>query len=140
MLLRYEDHNSMAHSIESRVPFLTPQIVSFIFSLPEEYLIDGNGLTKSVFRQAMRGIVPDPILDRQDKVGFQTPEKHILTTLRPWVEKIFNSPVARDLPAMNIEQVKKDYYQVLAGRQRFDFRIWRWINFVRWAELFNVTF
>ena len=60
MLLRYEDHNSMAHSIESRVPFLTPEIVNFIFSLPEEYIIDNHGLTKSIFREAMRGIAPGP--------------------------------------------------------------------------------
>jgi asparagine synthase (glutamine-hydrolysing) len=140
MLLRYEDHNSMAHSIESRVPFLTPEIVTFIFSLPEEYIIDRNGLTKSIFRQAMRGIVPDPILDRRDKVGFQTPEKHLLTTLKPWVEKVLNSPTAHELPLMNMAQVRKEFSQILAGKQSFDFRLWRWINFVRWAEIFNVAF
>lgn len=140
MLLRYEDHNSMAHSIESRVPFLTPEIVSFIFSLPEEYIIDRNSVTKSVFRQAMRGIIPDPILDRQDKIGFESPERHLLTTLRPWVENIFNSPAARELPLMEMQQVKTDFDQVLAGGRRFDTRIWRWINFIRWVEIFNVTF
>jgi asparagine synthase (glutamine-hydrolysing) len=140
MLLRYEDRNSMAHSIESRVPFLTPEIVSFIFSLPEQYIIDTNGVTKSVFRQAMLGIVPDSILERRDKIGFQTPEKRLLTILKPWVEKILNSPRARELPAMNMEHAKQDFYEMLAGKRSFDFRIWRWINFVRWAEIFNVTF
>lgn len=140
MLLRYEDHNSMAHSIESRVPFLTPEIVSFIFSLPEEYIINHNGVTKSVFRQAMRGIVPDPILDRQDKIGFETPERHLLTTLAPWVETIFNSPDLPEFPLLNIQQVKMDYEEIQAGRKRFDARCWRWINFIRWAEIFRVTF
>lgn len=139
MLLRYEDHNSMAHSIESRVPFLTPEIVSFIFSLPEEYIIDNDGVTKSVFRKAMRGIVPDPILDRRDKIGFQTPERHLLTALKPWVESTLNSPAARELPMMNVQQAKLDYDQVLAGTKKFDYRIWRWLNFIRWAELYNIT-
>jgi asparagine synthase (glutamine-hydrolysing) len=140
MLLRYEDHNSMAHSIESRVPFLTPAIVDFIFSLPEKYIISDEGVTKSVFRQAMRGIVPDPILDRRDKIGFQTPEKNLLTTLKPWVENILSSPYAREIPAINIQQVKIDYYQTLAGKRKFDYRIWRLINFLRWAEIYKVSF
>jgi asparagine synthase (glutamine-hydrolysing) len=74
-LLRYEDRNSMAFSIESRVPFLTPALVNFIFSLPEEYLITPDGTTKAVFRKAMRGIVPNAILDRKDKIGLLLPKK-----------------------------------------------------------------
>ena len=50
-LLRYEDRNSMAFSIESRVPFLTPQLVSFLVRLPESYLVSSEGETKSVFRR-----------------------------------------------------------------------------------------
>ena len=50
-LLRYEDRNSMCHSIESRVPFLTPKLAQYVISLPERYLVSGgNGETKSVFR------------------------------------------------------------------------------------------
>lgn len=140
MLLRYEDHNSMAHSIESRVPFLTPAIVNFIFALPEEYLIDNNGVTKSVFRQAMRDIMPEPILDRRDKIGFQTPERHLIANLKPWVEKILNSDRAREIPIMNIQYIKHDVTQMLAGKRKFDSRIWRWVNFIRWVELFDVQF
>ena len=69
-LLRYEDRNSMAYSIESRVPFLTPELVNFMFSLPEEYSVSANGTTKKLFREAMRGLVPNPILDRKDKIWF----------------------------------------------------------------------
>ena len=75
-LLRYEDRNSMRFSIESRVPFLDVHLVEYLFSLPEEYLISDAGCSKYVFREAMRGIVPDAILDRQDKIGFATPEKY----------------------------------------------------------------
>lgn len=82
-LLRYGDRNAMRFSIENRVPFLTIPIAEFLLSLPEEYLISNNGETKSVFRLAMRGIVPDEILDRKDKIGFVTP-------MHSWVENINN--------------------------------------------------
>ncbi len=66
MLLRYEDRNSMAHSVESRLPFLTTAMAEFIISLPENYLVGNDGTTKDVFRRAMRGVVPSAVLDRKD--------------------------------------------------------------------------
>jgi asparagine synthase (glutamine-hydrolysing) len=140
MLLRYEDRNSMAHSLESRVPFLTPTLASFVFSLPESYIIDDKGVTKSIFRQAMRGIVPDTILDRQDKIGFATPEKKWLTALSPWVEKTLQSDIARQIPVLNIEAVQKEWENVLQDNKVFNFRIWRWVNLIHWADKFKVIF
>lgn len=140
MLLRYEDRNSMAASIESRVPFLTPDFAEFVLRLPEEHILSADGTTKCVFREAMRDIVPDAILDRRDKIGFATPEQKWLTTLRPWIEAALTSEMARDIPALNRDTVQRDWQAVLAGRARFDFRVWRWVNLIRWAEKFNVTF
>ncbi len=140
MLLRYEDHNSMAHSVESRVPFLTPQIVNFIFTLPEQYLIDKEGVSKSIFREAMRQIVPDKILDRRDKIGFNTPEKNILTALKPWITDILNSATAINIPALDILQVKKSYVQMNRDDKKFNSNIWRWINLIRWAEIHKARF
>ena len=139
-LLRYEDRNSMAHSIESRVPFLTPQLARFIYSLPQEYIVDRNGVGKSVFRRAMRGLVPDPILDRQDKIGFATPEQRWLSTLKPWVEAVLNSETARRIPALNHEALIAEWRDVLGKRRPFDWRVWRWINLIRWAALRQVEF
>ncbi|GAB4172236.1 MAG: asparagine synthase (glutamine-hydrolyzing) [Coleofasciculaceae cyanobacterium] len=140
MLLRYEDRNSMAHSIESRVPFLTPSLVNFVFSLPEEFIINSDGTSKAIFRQAMRGIVPDAILNRRDKIGFATPEQSWLTTLRPWVEQVLHSEVAAQIPALNLNVVKTELQAVLDGQKLFDFRVWRWVNLIRWAERFSVSF
>jgi asparagine synthase (glutamine-hydrolysing) len=140
MLLRYEDRNSMAHSIESRVPFLTPALVNFVFSLPEEFIIKSDGTSKAIFRQAMRGIVPDAILNRRDKIGFATPEQRWLTTLRPWVEQVLHSEVAAQIPALNLNVVKTELQAVLDGQKLFDFRVWRWVNLIRWAERFSVSF
>jgi asparagine synthase (glutamine-hydrolysing) len=71
-LLRYEDRNSMVFSIESRTPFLTVELAELALSQPETHLVDRSGRTKAVFRAAMRGIVPNEILDRRDKIGFET--------------------------------------------------------------------
>lgn len=71
-LLHTEDINSMAFSIESRVPFLDHRLVQLCFSMPNAHKTL-NGETKRVLRAAMRGIVPDEVLDRKDKTGFITP-------------------------------------------------------------------
>lgn len=71
-LLHFEDRNSMAFSIESRVPFLDHRLVEFGFRLRTEDRIR-NGVTKSILRDSMRGILPDTILHRSDKKGFTTP-------------------------------------------------------------------
>jgi asparagine synthase (glutamine-hydrolysing) len=139
-LLRYEDRNSMAFSIESRVPFLTPGLVNFMFSLPEEYIINPEGTSKAVFRQAMRGIVPDCILDRRDKIGFATPELSWLTTLSPWVEEVLNSEIAVNIPCLNIEVVKTEWVEILAGRKKFDSQIWRWIELIEWSRQYNIDY
>jgi asparagine synthase (glutamine-hydrolysing) len=71
-LLRYEDRNSMAFSIEARVPFLDYRLVEIAFALPVAVKFD-HGVTKRVLREAMAGIVPASILARTDKRGFETP-------------------------------------------------------------------
>jgi asparagine synthase (glutamine-hydrolysing) len=138
-LLRYEDRNSMSFSIESRVPFLTPTLVQFLLALPEEYIVASDGTTKAVFRKAMRGIVPDAILDRRDKIGFETPEKQWLFGERAWVEGVLTSEAAMQVQALDWNVVQREWQSILRGRQRFDSRVWRWLNTVLWAQKFAVV-
>ena len=84
-LLRYEDRNSMAFSVESRVPFLEPELVNFVLSLPAEFKIR-NGYTKAILRDAIKGIVPDDVRLRINKLGFPTPELD-------WMQRGFNLDV-----------------------------------------------
>ena len=130
----------MAHSVESRVPFLTPTLINFIFSLPEEQIVDIEGNSKSVFRKAMRGLVPEPILRRRDKVGFSTPEKRWLKDLQPWVEKALNSETAAAISALNLERIKQEWQGVINNKKPFNFRVWRWINLIHWTELHSIEF
>jgi asparagine synthase (glutamine-hydrolysing) len=139
-LLRYEDRNSMEHSIESRVPFLTPIFVNFVLSLPEEYIVSPGGTTKSIFRKAMRGLVPDAILDRKDKIGFATPEKALLTTLKPWVEDTLSQSRVGKIPMLNAKVIQQCWQMALNNPRSFDGVIWRWVNLTKWAEAFGVDF
>lgn len=71
-LLHYEDRNSMAFSIESRVPFLDHRLVEFAFNLPSDIKIH-DGYTKWILREAMKDRLPEKIRYRTDKKGFVTP-------------------------------------------------------------------
>lgn len=133
-LLRHGDRNSMRFSVESRVPFLTIDMANFLLSLPEEYLISTEGETKSIFRAAMRGIVPDEILDRKDKVGFETPEKSWLFSMAPKIRVWLSEDVGLDF--LNQDKILKEFDEILAGEKPFSWQVWRWINFIRWYAVF----
>jgi len=72
-LLRYADRNAMAHGREVRLPFLSHELVEFIFSLPAKFKIR-NGWTKWLLRTSMNGKLPEAITWRKDKVGFEPPQ------------------------------------------------------------------
>ncbi|MDU9404609.1 asparagine synthase (glutamine-hydrolyzing) [Pseudomonas sp. zfem004] len=133
-LLRHGDRNSMRFSVESRVPFLTLDMVDLLLSMPESYLISPKGETKSVFRAAMRGIVPDDVLDRRDKIGFATPEQVLLAsmidTIRGWLTTDLH------LPFFNQAEALVEFELIMAGKKPFSWQVWRWINFCRWHEHF----
>lgn len=81
-LLRYADRNSMASSIEVRLPFLSHELVEFVFRLPEEYIIN-NGWTKWILRSAIDGLLPDSIVWRKNKIGFEMPDDELLNDYSP---------------------------------------------------------
>ncbi|QPL47220.1 asparagine synthase (glutamine-hydrolyzing) [Halomonas sp. A40-4] len=135
-LLRHGDRNSMAFSIESRVPFLTLPLAEFLLSLPENYLISDEGVTKHVFREAMRGIVPDDHLDRKDKIGFATPESAWLLDMADVIRGWINEAPA--LPFLKRDELLKEFEEVVEGNRAFDGRVWRWVNYLRWCTLMGI--
>jgi asparagine synthase (glutamine-hydrolysing) len=78
-LLHYEDRNSMAYGIEARVPFLDHRMVEFALGVPAEQKVRGVE-TKWFMRRALRGTLPDAIIDRKDKLGYPTPFAQWLRT------------------------------------------------------------
>jgi asparagine synthase (glutamine-hydrolysing) len=71
-LLRYADRNSMANSIEVRLPYLSHELVEFVFSLPDNFKFK-SGFTKFILRKGMEDILPSEICWRKDKIGYETP-------------------------------------------------------------------
>ncbi|HTB52115.1 MAG TPA: asparagine synthase (glutamine-hydrolyzing) [Ferruginibacter sp.] len=80
-LLRFADRNSMAHGTEVRLPFLNHRLVEFIFSLPPGFKIH-EGWTKWILRKAMNNKLPDNIVWRKDKVGYEPPQQKWMTDPR----------------------------------------------------------
>lgn len=130
MLLRHGDRNSMAFSIESRVPFLTPQFAKLLLTLPEEYLISMDGETKHVFRKAMKGIVPDEMLERKDKVGFETPEARWLLSRQSDIKHLLEG--CGDIEILDSVNVLSQFENFCNHKVNFSWKLWRIINFIYW--------
>lgn len=89
-LLRYEDKNSMANSLESRVPFFDHVVVEYIFNLPMDQKIK-NGWNRYIYRNAMKGIIPEKNRLRRSKVGFTNPEWEWIERKKDKFVEIFSS-------------------------------------------------
>ena len=135
-LLHYEDRNSMAFSIESRVPFLDYRFVEYAASLPLSQKTK-NGETKTVLRSAMDGVIPESIRRRQDKMGFVTPEEvWTRTVLKDWVVGILASDSFKNRGYWNAGRVSKGFEGVCAGRERYTSDLWRYVCLELWLRRF----
>ena len=131
-LLRYEDRNSMAHSIEARVPFLDHRLVELAFGMSDDKKIVGVE-TKAVLRRAMQNVVPQAILDRRDKTGFRaTPS---------WTYEYARENMS-DLAANDTEH-ERAWFEPKATAAllkterrdaRSEFLLWRVLNTKLWAR------
>ena len=140
MLLRYEDRNSMAFSVESRLPFLTPALAEYSLGLPDSAFVSNNGALKAVFRDAMRGTVADEILDNRRKVPFSTPESDWVRQAAKWVNEKLNSDMLVSMPFLNSRSLRDDIQMMLAGTRSYRSDAWRVLNLIEWSEQFNVTY
>lgn len=134
--LHYEDRNSMAHSIEARVPFLDYRLVEFVFSLPMYQLIK-DGMTKKILREAMRGVLPETVRTRMDKMGYVTPEDiWFRGILKKEIEDILESKSFAERGYFDIGEIKKAFKEHCAGRVNLGSTIWRWVNLELWYRTF----
>ena len=121
-LLRYADRNSMAHGREVRLPFLDHKLVEFIFSLPSNLKIH-DGWTKWLLRKAMDKKMPDEIVWRKDKVGYEPPQQLWMEnkTLQDYVYEAKKKLVAEKFLRQNVLQKKIEPKTAYAGNN-FDWR------------------
>jgi asparagine synthase (glutamine-hydrolysing) len=131
LLLMRVDKLSMAHSIEARAPFLDYQLATYGLSLPRDLKIRGNK-TKYVLKQALRGILPDEVLDRP-KQGFRVPLPEWLRgPLASWAKhQIFDSALS-SRGFFNHRFVDEMWRRHLAGVQDHSFDLWCLVNLGAW--------
>lgn len=135
-LLRYEDRNSMAFSVEARVPFLDHRLVELSFGGAAPWRIHA-GWTKWVLREAMDGIVPDGVIWRSSKIGFETPEGDWMAEWMRAYPTCFadgaRSGAYLDLPA--VRRAIADGTATASDK----WRLWRWINLELWLKVWEAA-
>jgi asparagine synthase (glutamine-hydrolysing) len=135
-LLHYEDRNSMAFSIEARVPFLDERLAELAFALPAHQLIR-DGEAKWLLRRALRGVLPESVRTRQDKIGFATPgDAWLRTALAPLAgELLLSSSLARRGYLLAGPALAR-WERHQAGLSNDHHLLWRWLHLELWARRF----
>ena len=137
MVLHYEDRNSMAHSFETRMPFLDYRLIEFALGLPDEFKLK-RGIHKRVLRESMAGTLPDATRARIDKIGMGTPNATWLTRDNP---DLFSKKLDEAIEAGQgaLTPHCHDYLRaVISGKKPFDQVLWRMLNFGEWMKIFEV--
>lgn len=132
-LLRYADRSSMAQSRELRLPFLDRRIAELAFSLPAGFLYR-NGTSKRILRDVGRGLVPDSVLSRNDKVGYEPPQRRWLES-PPFLERIgavLLDERARRRGLYDTDAIERD---LARGSWSDHTAIWRALNAELWLTV-----
>jgi asparagine synthase (glutamine-hydrolysing) len=132
-LLHYGDRASMAYSVEARYPHLDYRLARFWFGVPASYKLH-NGWTKYVARRTFAGRLPDPIVWRRDKMGWEIPEAYWFGgALNGWArQEIASSEFLRALSAASpaIQELQKSH-----ARQRLSVPL-KLLNLAHWHRIF----
>lgn len=136
-LLRYEDKNSMRWGIESRVPFLDRRLVEYSMGIQPSHKIIGC-MTKCVLRRAMKGIIPEEIRMRRDKIGYQAPDE--IWFMEPYLANmLMDANLHESMFYRGMWDVRKArimFGEHLAEKANHSRQLWKYINLDKWYEVF----
>jgi asparagine synthase (glutamine-hydrolysing) len=128
------DRMSMAHSIEARVPLLDHKLVEFAATIPPELKLQ-DGSTKHIFKKALRGILPDEVLDRR-KQGFAMPlGKWFRNDSHGFISDLLLSERSRQRGIFNEAYIRK-LIAIHNGGRSMDLQLWTLISFELWCRRF----
>ncbi|MFZ4590866.1 MAG: asparagine synthase (glutamine-hydrolyzing) [Ignavibacteria bacterium] len=136
-ILRQVDRNSMAFSVEARVPFLDHRLVEYIFSLKSEYILH-NGYTKYAYREAMKGVIPEQIRNRRDKIGFYIDEYSLVNSMKDNFREMLADITDGD-KYYNKNYILKKLDENSLNIQNYDNILWRIMNALTWKREFNIN-
>jgi asparagine synthetase B (glutamine-hydrolysing) len=135
-ILRNFDRSSSAHGIEVRMPFMDWRLVTFAFALSYQAKF-GGGYTKRILRDAMVGIVPQQILTRRSKIGFNVPITDWFNSgLRPLIERVMNHPRWLESPYFDGPTLRE---QVSTMSRAQAWRLEHWDTAFQISKLVNLT-
>lgn len=133
-LLRYEDRNSMRFSIEARTPFADDiHLIEHIFQIPSVYKIY-CGWSKYLLRTATKGVLPEAIRLRKDKIGFATPEYSWLNEMK----EVFKNYVTDEMSEfINVKKMQQDWDKLTQSQVQVGItNLWRFINLSIWRKVY----
>lgn len=132
-LLQVEDRMSMAHGLESRVPFLDHPLIEFAATVPADLKFEG-GKMKHLLKQVFGHHLPPEVLNRRDKMGFPVPlQEWIKGDLRGFFTETFTTMAERDRPFINAAAVLKG----LGAGGRFSRKVWGLLSLELWHQQFH---
>jgi len=135
LYLRVEDRNSMAHSVEARLPFMDYRLVSFLFTLPAMEKMRGPW-NKFILREAMRGRIPEAVRSRVEKFGFPTPvQQWIAQGLHEPLADLLGSRRARERGIYHTDRLLADLERIRRGEASLAGPIIRVAQFELWSTL-----
>jgi asparagine synthase (glutamine-hydrolysing) len=135
LYLRIEDRNSMAHSIEARMPFLDYRLISLAFQLPANWKMRGPW-NKYVLREAMRQRIPESVQNRLDKMGFPVPIKNwFADALYEPMQDLLGSQEVRERTIYNVDTIRRELE--LHRRREIDVsgKLFNLAQFEIWSKL-----
>jgi asparagine synthase (glutamine-hydrolysing) len=136
VLLRYGDRNSMAHSREVRLPFCDHRIAEFALSL-DPGLLMGDSQTKRLLREAMKGILPEPVRTRWNKQGFLPPQDlWFAQGLAVEAEKVIEDPSFAAAGCWNVGWWRSAVKRLKAGEGHLAWVLWRPLMIEGWRRHF----
>ena len=136
-LLHYEDRSSMAHSIESRVPFLDYRLVELGVNLNSRYL-SHKGVTRPLYRKALRPYLPSEVVNRKDKLGFPTPFSNwTKTSLKPFINDNLLEKNSRLHDFIDSATLQKNLYEHYNNSKDYSWEIWRLLSLKFFIDLFS---
>lgn len=134
-LLHYEDRNSMAFSIESRVPFLDYRVVEFGLNLLPNELVYKN-VSRPFYRKALSKYLPKEVTERKDKLGFPTPFlKWSRTILKDFITEKLSNDSSCHVDYINITVLKKNLKRHFEEEIDYSWEIWRLLSFIEFLNL-----
>ncbi len=132
-LLHVEDRMSMAHGVESRVPFLDHPLIEFAATIPANIKFPG-GRMKALLKDVFRNEIPDKILNRRDKMGFPVPLKEWFAgPLKEFVYDVFSSQAAKTRGFYDPLKVIEN----LDNSSQFSRKVWGLLSLELWHRMFH---